>query len=129
MQSQYTFGFVALELRTEGGATFSLTEIERGHLNRPLRTSTANLGQASIPDRIKTSRHLLQGDDAFLVLMDDRDSREALKVLRTDADLMSTQTFVQWIAFKDQASANRLGQEEFDPGPAEDPTYPGRPAA
>jgi hypothetical protein len=96
-----------------------------------LRPSTANLGEASVLDKIKTSRHLLQGDEAFLVLMDDRDGREALKVLRTNADLMSTQTFVQWIAedFKIKAAETawvtleRMLGEDLDPGPAEDPVY------
>jgi hypothetical protein len=63
-----------------------------------LKPSTANFGDASVLDKIKTFRHLLHGGEAFLVLMDDRDGREALRVLRTNADLMSTQTFVQWIA-------------------------------
>jgi hypothetical protein len=30
--------------------------------------------------------------------MDDRDGRDAVKVLKTNADLVSTQTFVEWMA-------------------------------
>jgi hypothetical protein len=93
-----------------------------------LRPSRPN-GEASVLDKIKTSRHLFERNDAFLVLMDDRDGREALKVLRANADLMSTQTFLQWIAedFKIKAAKTawltlERRRGEFDPDPADIPT-------
>lgn len=97
-----------------------------------LKPSSADLGEASVLDKIKTSRQILQSDETFLVLMDDRDGRDAVKVLKTNADLMSTQTFVEWMA-KDfgvkeaetaWATLERILGADLDPGPAEDdPVY------
>ena len=97
-----------------------------------LKPSTANLGEASVLDKIKTSRQILQSDETFLVLMDDRDGRDAVKVLKTNADLMSTQTFLEWMAkdfgVKEAETAwvtlERILGADLDPGPAEDdPVY------
>ncbi|HSZ58222.1 MAG TPA: hypothetical protein VK797_21335, partial [Tepidisphaeraceae bacterium] len=77
------------------------------------------------------TRELLLPDQTFLILMDDRDGRDAVKLLRTNVDLMSTQTFVQWMAedfnVKEAETAwvtlERILGDDLDPGPAEDPVY------
>lgn len=96
-----------------------------------LRPEEADLGEESVLAKVKMTRELLLPDQTFLVLMDDRDGRDAVKLLRTNVDLMSTQTFVQWMAedfgVKEAGTAwvtlERILGDDLDPGPAEDPVY------
>jgi hypothetical protein len=96
-----------------------------------LRPDEADLGEESVLAKVKMTRELLLPDQTFLILMDDRDGRDAVKLLRTNVDLMSTQTFVQWMAedfnVKEAETAwvtlERILGDDLDPGPAEDPVY------
>jgi hypothetical protein len=94
-----------------------------------LQPDESDLGEEGVLAKVKMTRELLQPNQAFLVLMDDRDGRDAVKLLRTNVDLMSTQTFVQWMAedfnVKEAETAwvtlERILGGDLDPGPAEDP--------
>jgi hypothetical protein len=120
-------------VQTEVGKNFAndMSLWEMAGRPESLKPSTANLGEASVLDKIKTTRHLLRGDEAFLVLMDDRDGREAVKLLHANCDLMSTQTFVQWMAedfhLKEARNAwatlEMMLGDDLDPGPVDDPVY------
>lgn len=104
---------------------------ERAGRPPELKPTTADLGERSVLDKIKSTRELLRSDETFLVLMDDRDGRDALKLLHVNADLMSTQTFIEWLVedfkVKEAETAwttlERILGESLDPGPSEDPVY------
>jgi hypothetical protein len=63
-----------------------------------LRPDWADRGEAGLLRVIRTARHDLPRNATIIVLVDDRDARAAVRLVRADIDLMGTQTFIRWIA-------------------------------
>jgi len=63
-----------------------------------LKPSWADRGEVSIFQALKAADAVLESGEAVLVIMDDRRARAALRTLGYDLDLMSSESFVSWMA-------------------------------
>lgn len=96
-----------------------------------LRPTWKDRGEARRLQSVQTIKAALQRDEAIVVLVDDRDARDAIRAVRADIDMMGTQTFIAWmsedfgIAQAETAWASILMAtgNTADPGEDEDPVY------
>jgi hypothetical protein len=63
-----------------------------------LRPTWKDRGKASRLQSVQAIKAALQRDEAIVVLVDDRDARDAIRAVRADIDMMGTQTFIAWMS-------------------------------
>ena len=88
-------------------------------------------GEASLLQGVQTIKAARQSGEAIVVLVDDRDARDAIRAVRADINMTGTQTFVEWlledfgIAQAETAwtSILMVTGNTADPGDDEDPVY------
>ncbi|UXN58249.1 hypothetical protein [Phyllobacterium zundukense] len=96
-----------------------------------LRPTWKDRGEASLLQGVQTIKAALQSGEAIVVLVDDRDARDAIRAVRADINMMGTQTFIEWlledfgIAQAETAWTSILMAtgNTADPGEDEDPVY------
>jgi len=62
------------------------------------RPDMGDLGERSVYDAVSNARDLPTENESFLAIMDDREGRDAMKLVRADVDLMGTRTFIRWLS-------------------------------
>jgi len=62
-----------------------------------LRPTWKDRGEASLLQGVQTIKAALQSGEAIVVLVDDRDARDAIRAVRADINMMGTQTFIEWL--------------------------------
>ncbi|KQQ85650.1 hypothetical protein ASF65_03615 [Aureimonas sp. Leaf324] len=96
-----------------------------------LKPNWGDRGERSVLDVLKSTSDALGVGESFLVVVDDREARDAVRVVRADVDMMGTRTFIRMVHVDygveeaaDAWTAVRLAKGlETDDGVTPDPVY------
>lgn len=96
-----------------------------------LRPAWRDRGEASLLEAVKTLKRVLETGEEIIVLVDDRDARDAVRAIRADIMMLGTRTFVRWMAEDfSMPGADSAWQAillatdtKADPGEDSDPVY------
>ncbi len=86
-------------LRTSEGENYEreMALWERAGKPEDLRPNWNDRGERSLLAAVQNLKQALAQYEEFIVIMDDRNGRDAVKAVRTDIRLMGTRTFIRWM--------------------------------
>ncbi|KAA0695428.1 hypothetical protein DTW90_22970 [Neorhizobium sp. P12A] len=104
---------------------------ERAGKPDDLRPDWSDRGERSVFSAVQDLKAALAQTEEIVVIMDDRDGRDAVRAVRADIALMGTRTFIRWMAedFGIESAATawqviRMATADTaDEGEEEDPVY------
>nr|WP_255699752.1 hypothetical protein [Jiella avicenniae] len=70
---------------------------ERAGKPKDLRPSWTDRGERSLLSAVQDLKRALQFDEDIIVIVDDRNARDAVRAIRADLTIMGTRTFVRWM--------------------------------
>ncbi|UIJ70555.1 hypothetical protein [Aurantimonas sp. HBX-1] len=70
---------------------------ERAGKPEDLRPSWSDRGERSLLAAIQVLKQALLLDEEIIVIVDDRDARDAVRAVRADLTMMGTRTFIRWM--------------------------------
>ncbi|NDV86648.1 hypothetical protein GTW51_08035 [Aurantimonas aggregata] len=70
---------------------------ERAGRPGDLRPSWRDRGERSLLSAVQVLKQALQLDEEIIVIVDDRDARDAVRAVRADLTMMGTRTFIRWM--------------------------------
>lgn len=70
---------------------------ERAGKPDDLRPSWTDRGERSLLSAVQDLKRALLLDEEIIVIVDDRDARDAVRAIRADLTLMGTRTFIRWM--------------------------------
>ncbi len=70
---------------------------ERAGKPDDLRPSWSDRGERSLLSAVQDLKQALLLDEEIIVIVDDRDARDAIRAVRGDLTMMGTRTFIRWM--------------------------------
>jgi hypothetical protein len=70
---------------------------ERAGKPDDLRPSWSDRGERSLLSAVQDLKQALQLDEQIIVIVDDRNARDAVRAIRADLTMMGTRTFIRWM--------------------------------
>ena len=96
-----------------------------------LRPDWSDRGERSLLAVVKTLKSALEAGEEIIVIVDDRDARDAISAVRADIMMIGTRTFIRWMAEDYHIAAAETAWHAIriatgnraDPGPDPDPVF------